>query len=329
MAQTQPTPEPTPGTTTAAAPDAAQAPMPELVFLGTGTSAGVPMIACDGDPPCACVSDDPRDRRDRASLLLRIPVTDVLGSGDKTEPDPDGNPNPDVNLEREPAASRHIVIDTGPEFRRQCLREKLMHLDAVLYTHAHADHILGLDDLRRFNAAMNAPIDIYAERPVLDTFGRMFTYIFEPHRNVNKTFVATLISHAVEPGEAFTLPHLPDLTITPLRLMHGRLPILGFRFDHPRPDGTTASAAYCTDTSTIPPETYPRLVNLDVLILDGLRHRHHPTHLSIDQALTIADEVAPGVTYLTHMAHDVIHADLEAELPDHVRPAYDGLRLPL
>ncbi|NBC10131.1 MAG: MBL fold metallo-hydrolase [Planctomycetes bacterium] len=273
----------------------------ELVFLGTGTSAGVPMIGCD----CGvCTSDDPRDRRDRPSVLIRYPDT----AGDQLarfRGDDDEQPH------------RQILIDTSPELRQQAIRHRLHHLDGVFYTHAHADHIFGLDDLRRFNAVMNAPIDLYAEPDVIDTLRQMFRYIFEPHRNVNVSFVANLIAHPVEVGVG--LP-LFGATWTPIRLMHGRQPIVGYRIDQ-----QGVSVAYCTDVSTIPPESYPLLAELDVLVLDALRYRHHPTHLTIEQALRIIDELAPDRAYLTHFAHDVKHADLEADLPDPIAPAYDGL----
>lgn len=263
-----------------------------LIFLGTGTSAGVPMIGCDCP---VCSSDDPRDQRTRPSVLIQYP--DDAGT------------------------QRCLLIDTTPELRQQALRHHLSHLDAILYTHAHADHILGIDDLRRFNAVMQAPLDIFGETPVLDRLKGMFSYIFQPHKNVNPSFVANLIAHPIDLDQPLTLF---DTKWTPLRLMHGRLPILGFRIDH-----NSRSVAYCTDVSAIPPETYPRLENLDVLILDALRYRHHPTHLTVDQALEIIDRVAPRRAYLTHIAHDIAHADLAAKLPQNVKLAYDGLEISL
>ena len=260
----------------------------EVLFLGTGTSAGVPMIGCD----CAvCRSDDPRDKRDRTSVLIRYD-------------DPDGN-------------CRSYLIDTSPDLRQQALREDLKRIDGVLYTHAHADHVFGLDDLRRFNAVMKQPLDIYAEERVLETLRHMFPYIFASENNVNKSFIPMLIPNLMEPDKKLDLF---SATWTPIRLMHGRLPILGFRIDI-----AGRSLGYCTDVSSIPPESYALLEDLDVLVLDGLRYRHHPTHFTIDQALSEIEQIKPRSAYLTHLAHDVSHAELEPRLPEGVRLPYDGL----
>lgn len=274
----------------------------ELVFLGTGTSAGVPMIGCD----CGvCTSDDPRDHRDRASALIRYP--------EPTRADTDADAIADAD-NRPP---RQLLIDTSPEMRQQAIRHRLHRIDGVLYTHAHADHIFGLDDLRRFNAVMDAPIDLYAEADVIAALRRMFAYIFEPHRNLNASFIANLIAHPIEPGGALDLF---GAAWTPIRLLHGRLPILGYRVDH-----AGGSLAYCTDVSSIPPQSYPLLQGLDVLVIDALRYRHHPTHMTVKQALGEIERLKPGRAYLTHLAHDVKHADLQAELPEGVFAAYDGL----
>ncbi|MEM1446383.1 MAG: MBL fold metallo-hydrolase [Planctomycetota bacterium] len=295
----------------------------ELTFLGSGTSAGVPMIGCDCD---VCTSDDPKDRRSRPSVLIRWPddSLNLTEGGSTTWDDPKDaamhegesfharfNPNQ--------IGQRQILIDTAPDLREQAIREKLSRIDAVLFTHAHADHVFGLDDLRRFNAVMKQPIDLYAEQDVIDTFGRMFKYIFEPHTNVNPSFIPQLLALPISPDDTL---ELHGATITPLRLMHGRLPILGFRIDH-----GDASLAYCTDCSTIPPESWPVLRNLDVLVIDALRYRHHPTHMTVDRALEVIDELQPKQGFLTHLAHDVKYATLIEQLPEHVRPGYDGLRV--
>jgi len=211
--------------------------------------------------------------------------------------------------------------------RIQMIRHEINRIDGVFYTHTHADHVFGLDDLRRFNAVMKTPVDIYAESAAIQRLHRMFFYIFEPHKNVNKSFIAKLNLLTVESGVPLDLY---GARWTPLRLLHGRLPILGFRVDYPvgqngTPADKISSLAYCTDVSGIPPETYPLLQDLDVLVIDALRYRHHPTHLTVDQALSIIDEVKPKRAYLTHIAHDIEHADLEAKLPEHVYLSFDGL----
>lgn len=260
----------------------------ELLFLGTGTSAGVPMIGCHCD---VCSSDDPRDQRSRASVLINFI--------DKRDHE------------------RSILIDTSPELRTQMIRHRVDRIDGVLYTHAHADHIFGLDDLRRFNAVMKESIPIYAESSVMDRFRTMFQYIFEPHKNVNQSFIPKLVPCDLNEGEPLDFF---GATCTPLRLLHGRLPVLGFRVDY---EGS--SLAYCTDVSSIPPQTWALLEHLDVLVIDALRYRHHPTHLTVDQALEIIDQVKPKRAYLTHIAHEISHGDLDPKLPEHVFLSHDGL----
>lgn len=265
----------------------------ELLFLGTGTSAGVPMIGCDCK---VCRSDDPRDQRSRASVLISYP---------------DGK---DPQL-----PPRRILVDTAPELRLQMVRHRISRIDGVFFTHAHADHIFGLDDLRRFNAVMGGAIDAFAEHRVLDRFEHMFPYIFQLRKNINNTFVPQLLGRSLEPGGAIDLH---GATWTPLRLLHGRLEILGFRVDW-----QGSSLAYCTDVSSFPPETYPHLENLDLLVIDGLRYRHHPTHLTISQALEQIEQIKPGRAFLTHIAHDIMHAELDSKLPENVCLSYDGLNV--
>jgi len=250
-----------------------------LTFLGTGTSTGIPTIACH----CRiCTSPDPRDKRTRPSVLLEYDA-------------------------------HAVVIDTAPDFRAQVLREGLERLDAVLFTHSHADHILGLDDVRVFYFRRQQPIPIYADALCMDNIRRTFAYIFDgtyPYGGVAK-----LDPHVIE--GAFDLE---GLRIIPIPAMHGNLPILGFRF---------GNAAYLTDVSDIPETSFPIIENLPVLILDALRHKPHPTHLSIDQALTLVERLKPQRAFFTHIAHELGHEETNALLPPHVRLAYDGLKLEL
>lgn len=266
----------------------------ELVFLGSGTSAGVPMIGCACE---VCRSADPRDKRLRPSVAIRYA-------------DPHAR---DIR--------RTLLVDTSPDLRQQALREPevLGRLDGVLFTHAHADHIFGLDELRRYNTVMERAIEIRGETQVLDNLKRTFSYIFEQHTNPNAGYVANLIPLPVAPGEGFDLF---GARWTPVRLLHGRLPIVGYRVDL-----AGKSIAYCTDVSAIPPESYPLLQGVDLLVLDALRYRHHPTHFTVDQALEAVRALAPKRTLLTHFSHDIRHADLAAQLPAGVEPAFDGQRV--
>jgi phosphoribosyl 1,2-cyclic phosphate phosphodiesterase len=273
-----------------------------FTLLGTGTSSGVPVIACE----CAtCTSSDPRDRRTRVGAMLEFN-------------DPEGNP-------------RVILVDCPPDHREHALRHRIRRVDAILFTHAHVDHVFGLDDARLYNVTMQAPVHLYAERTVLDELTRIYDHIFRPHRNVNKSFVADVLTTVVEPGRAV---HLFGIDATPVRLLHGALPILGWRFDAASPAASAASAhagplplAYCTDVNGIPPESWAPLRGLQTLVLDMLRERKHPTHFSLDEALGAASESGARRTVFTHMTHDVRHAELSARLPAGVELGYDGLRI--
>jgi len=248
-----------------------------LTFLRTGTSSGVPTLACH----CrVCTSPDPRDNRTRPSLLVR-------------------------------SNGRAIVIDTTPDFRAQALREGMNRLDAVLFTHAHADHILGLDDVRVFYFRQQKPIPIYAEAQCMADIQRTFKYIFDgdyPYGGI-----ARLDPHLIDgPFE------VEGLKIIPVPLLHGKLPILGFRIN---------GVAYLTDVSEIPESSYPLLQGLEVLILDTLRPLPHPTHLTVEQALSVMERLGVRRGYGTHIAHDLGHEETNALLPPQVRLAYDGLQI--
>ena len=250
-----------------------------LTFLGTGTSTGVPTLACRCP---VCTSSDPRDKRTRPSVLLEF----------------DG---------------RAVVIDTAPDFRQQALREGMERLDAVLFTHTHADHVLGLDDVRVFYFRQREPIPIYASSRSMDDIRRIFTYIFD--QTYPYGGIAKLDPHMIDgPFDLW------GERLTPLPVFHGNLPVLGFRF---------GKAAYVTDFSTIPDSTIPLIEGLDVLILDALRHKPHPTHSSLEQSLDWVERLKPRRAFFTHIAHELGHEATNAVLPPHVRLAYDGLRLDL
>jgi len=255
----------------------------QLIFLGTGTSVGVPMVGC----ACAtCISNDPRNSRLRCGLAVGLP---------------DGN----------------LLVDTPTDLRTQLLRERLGTVHAVLYTHEHADHLFGLDDLRLFPFYLGHKLPLYCEARVEARIRRSFDYAFESD------------AEALHPG---AIPHLTitqittapfDLLgarVTPIRLRHGRLGVLGFRF---------GDIAYCTDTNGIPDESWPLLEGLDVLVLDALRPRPHATHFSLDEAVEVARRVGARRTLFTHISHELEHAATSALLPQGMDLAYDGLRIPL
>jgi phosphoribosyl 1,2-cyclic phosphate phosphodiesterase len=236
-----------------------------------------------------------------------------------------------------------VLIDATPDLRQQALRFGLDRCDAILFTHNHVDHTFGLDEVRRYNAMQHAPIDIYAEEHTLDFLKGVFRYIFDRDSRVNDSFVANLIPWAIKPGQVIDLW---GLKVTPIRFLHGHLPIVGFRFDAggieaSRYQGTEKKdadavadgvvspfpLAYCTDVSAVPPESWSALRGLRTLVIDALRHRHHPTHFTISQALDVVERVRPLTTYFTHMSHDLGHAETEKALPAGVHLAFDGLTL--
>ncbi len=247
-----------------------------LTILGSGTSHGVPMIGCD----CAvCTSSDPRDRRTRTSAVFTLPG---------------GN----------------ILIDTGPELRLQAVAQRIRSIDAILYTHHHADHVVGLDDVRRFNWLRGRELDVFANAATLEHLRGMFRYAFEDDPDYPSA-KPNLRAHVVDgPIELCGVP------VIPLRYLHGELPVLGYR---------VGAIAYCPDCSYIPDETHELLRGLDVLVLDALRRRPHPTHFNLEQAVREARRIGARRTYFTHIAHELGHAEAEAELPDNMRLAYDGL----
>ncbi len=253
-------------------------------FLGTGTSVGVPMIGCRCP---VCTSTDPRDKRMRSALYVTL--------GD-----------------------RAVLIDTPPDFREQALRFDLPRVDAVLFTHLHADHIFGFDDIRRFNTIQNnAIIPAYADPATLSGLRRIFPYIGETAAD---GLFRPLI-HFHEVTAPFTLF---GARITPLPARHGKETVTGYRID-----SADRSLAYIPDCNAIPESTLANLADLDALILDALRDRPHRTHMSVSQALEVIARVKPRRAYLTHICHEISHADLAGRLPPAVEPAYDGLRAAL
>ncbi|QDT17273.1 MBL fold metallo-hydrolase [Alienimonas californiensis] len=255
----------------------------ELILLGTSGSVGVPSIGCDSP---ACRSDDPRDARTRCGVLV---------------PAPQGN----------------IVIDTPPELRLQLVRERVPMVHAGLFTHGHADHVTGLDDLRICSFRLDEPLPLHCEPSVGEQLQTMFGYAFrEPPAEAHSFAVPRFSLHELIPGQAVDVL---GLSVLPVRLNHGRLPILGFRF---------GSFAYCTDVSEIPEESFRLLRGVRTLVIDALRDRPHSTHFSVGEAVEAAKRIGAERTWLTHISTELVHADVEARLPPHVRPAYDGLRLP-
>ncbi|GJQ29137.1 MAG: MBL fold metallo-hydrolase [Phycisphaerae bacterium] len=279
-----------------------------FLFLGTGTSAGVPAIGCACE---VCTSADPRDRRLRTSAAVRF--TDTTGQ------------------------ARVVLLDAGPDLRQQALRAGLTRCDAILFTHNHVDHTFGLDEVRRFNAVQRTPIDILADAHTMAHLRRVYTHIFEREKNVNDSFVASLVprtldEQAIASGRSIDLW---GLRVTPFRLLHGKLPVLGYRLDVdeglrtrlPASGADLFPLAYCTDMSGVPNESWKHLFGLRTLVLDALRHRQHPTHLTLNQAVHLAGELDPGATYFVHMAHDLPHEATQAELPARMFLAWDGLEL--
>ena len=249
-----------------------------VTVLGSGTSMGVPVVGCN----CAvCHSPDPRDKRTRSSVLIEV---DQL----------------------------HLLIDTSTDFRFQALREGITHVDAVLFTHHHVDHILGLDDLRSLTLLHNYTIPIYAEHETLANIQRVFAYVFSNTQPISD--IPRITAHEIE-EQPF---QIQNVTVVPIRLYHGPLPILGYRI---------GNFAYCTDVRYIPDASYQKLKGVEVLILGALRYRPHPTHFNFEQAITAARRIGAKQTFFTHIAHQVAHQEGNAHLPDGIALAYDGMRV--
>ncbi|MEO8260686.1 MAG: MBL fold metallo-hydrolase [Acidobacteriota bacterium] len=263
-----------------------------VTLLGTGTSSGVPAIGCD----CAvCRSDDPRDQRTRPSILI-----DLGAATDR----PVGVPFA--------AAARYILVDTGPDLRAQALACEVRRVDAILYTHSHADHVLGLDEVRRYNVMQRSAIPCFGDAGTLADLQRVFSYVFD-----GKTRVGGGIPRLTlfEIGGVFSLG---GVEFVPVPVLHGPNPILGYRL---------GAFAYLTDCNQIPESSWPLLAGVRTLVIDALRDRPHATHFSVAEALDVIDRLGPERAYFTHICHDLPHAETCARLPAGVELAYDGLIL--
>ncbi len=248
-----------------------------LTVLGSGTSMGVPTIGCS----CrVCTSDDPRDRRTRPSVMVEY-------------------------------GTHSVLIDTTPDFREQAIRERIRNLDAVVYTHAHADHILGLDDLRPLTFWRDKNIPLYAYEETATIIRRMFQYIFDGDYKYGGLANVELITFA---GAL----DLFGARFLPVSVFHGDAEIHGYRF---------GSAAYLTDHSDVPQDSLEQLHDLDILFLDALRKRPHPTHSTLEQSIQLVEQIKPRRAFFTHISHDLGHEETNAGLPPHIRLAHDGLKL--
>lgn len=251
----------------------------QVTVLGSGTSAGIPTIGCK----CAvCASTDPRDNRMRPSISIRY-------------------------------GGRVIVIDTTPDFRAQILRSRTERLDAILFTHAHADHIMGLDDTRPFNFRQGGEIPIYASEETLAVIQRVFAYIFTTEES--QSWVPKIKAHTFGQDDTLELFGMP---VIPIRVKHGKGTVYGFRF---------GAFAYLTDHSEIPDESLEKLQGLDTIFLDALRHKPHPTHSTVQRSLQYVEQLKPRRAFFTHISHDLAHSRTEELLPPHVRLAYDGMQI--
>lgn len=272
----------------------------ELTFLGTGTSAGVPMIGCD----CAvCTSADPRDKRTRCSIVVRS----WLGGGAGGEGGEGGV-----------GGEFAVLVDTTPELRLQAVGNGVKRVDAVVYTHGHADHIMGLDDVRRFNSIKGGALDVWADAKTHKTLTTCFGYAFKEPEADLKLFRPHLEWREIRHDEAFELGGVEWM---PIPLTHGGTTVLGFRLRRP---GGGGGVAYCTDVNHIPEESFRRLEGVEVLILDALQWKKHATHFTVEEAIEAARRIGAKQTWFTHAAHGVSHAEANRMLPPEMQFAYDG-----
>jgi len=247
----------------------------KVTFLGTGTSHGVPMIGCD----CSvCLSKNPKNTRSRSSILISK----------------DGN---------------NILIDASTDMRMQALKENILHVEAIILTHTHADHVFGLDDIRRYNAIQQAPIPLYADALSIEGIRKTYYYIFESTQEGGgkpQIEIREISDNALE---------VCGISVLPLSVLHGSLPVKGYRF---------GKFAYVTDCSYIPEETLDKMQGLDVLVLGALKKRKHNTHFSLSEALEVVEKLKPKKAFFTHICHELEHEAINKELPPYVQLAYDG-----
>lgn len=250
----------------------------KITFLGTGTSQGVPVIACN----CrVCTSEDVRNKRLRSSVMIEV-------------------------------NNKVLVIDAGPDFRYQMLREKVHQLDAILFTHEHKDHVAGLDDVRAFNFKHDREIDVYAEERVQQALKNEFSYIFS---GIQYPGIPRVILHPIDNQ----LLHVQGVEVLPIRVMHFKLPVYGFRI---------GDFTYITDAKSISAEEKEKIKGSKILVLNALRREEHISHFTLSEAIALAEEIGAEQTYFTHISHQLgLHADVEKELPKGVYLAYDALQL--
>lgn len=249
----------------------------KITILGSGTSGGVPMIACKCE---VCTSQNPKDKRLRSAVLVQT-------------------------------KTKNIVIDTGPDFRMQMLTADVTNLEDVLITHSHKDHLAGLDDVRAFNMINKKSVTVYAEQNVVDVIKNDFFYAFS---DIKFTSLPQIKLQIIDDKPFF----IDDIEIIPIRLMHYKLPIFGYRI---------GDFAYLTDTNHIPESEFSKLKNLKVLVIDALRKKEHISHFNLEQVLEVIEKIAPEKAYLTHISHQMgLHDVVNSELPHNIELAYDGLQ---
>lgn len=248
----------------------------KVIFLGTGTSTGVPVVACDCE---VCKSYDKRDHRLRTSVMVKI-------------------------------NDHNFIIDCGPDFRYQMIREKVEDISAIIFTHGHRDHIAGLDDVRAFNYVLNKTVDVYASEDVMNSIRREFPYIFTEKR----FFGAPQLEFHIIDNQKFSIN---NIEVTPIEVLHHKLKVFGFRI---------GDFSYVTDASFISDEEKQKLKNSDILVINALRKSKHISHFSLDEAIDVINEVKPRKAYITHLSHFIgLHKKIEQNLPENIFLAYDGL----